>query len=447
VRLHANRPLKAKGSHGDNNGAMSHSGTSEELAATLRSTASCAAKLTHGGCALLFAAHVGDEASGSTPQLRSAVGFSSPDAARSAATALLPRVQESISNEDALQPGCLPELADRGAGDTLILPLIWDGRIHGALAVGSPSLLEEETLQELAKLASSTALHLDHAHLSGELEALRAKFSETEALANEKNDELLKLSEELFAQDIELMRNNEKLGKIEKLKNDFIEKMSLELRTPLNSIIEATITVLAGENEVLSDHAKTALRTALEEGTAFQRTLQNILDLWRIKQGELPVELQEVNFDEVVGEAIFSVQETLGDKQISVEKQIDESMPKFTTDLPKVNQILFLLLDNAAKFTSQGEIKIAAHIEDNTLACSISDTGIGICPDDQQFIFDEFYQVDDLASDTYRGAGLGLTLVRDLLILLDGESNLVSEPGNGTTFTFRIPLQPGLSRS
>ena len=425
---------------------MSHSGTAEQLTATLRSTASRAAKLTHGGCALLFAAPVGDEASGSSPQLRSAAGFQSPGAARSAADALLPRIRESIRDEDALRPGPLSELEDRGAGDTLILPLICHGRTHGALAVGSPSLLEESTVQELAQLVSSTVLHLDHAHLSAELELLRAKFSETEARANEKNDELLKLSEELFAQDIELMRNNEKLGKIEKLKNDFIEKMSLELRTPLNSIIEATITVLAGENEVLSDHAKTALRTALEEGTAFQRTLQNILDLWRIKQGELPVELQEVNFDEVVGEAIFSVQETLGDKQISVEKQIDESMPKFTTDLPKVNQILFLLLDNAATFTSQGEIKIAAHIEDNTLACSISDTGIGICPDDQQFIFDEFFQVDDLASDTYRGAGLGLTLVRDLLILLDGESNLVSEPGNGTTFTFRIPLQPGVGR-
>ena len=106
---------------------------------------------------------------------------------------------------------------------------------------------------------------------------------------DEKNDELLKLSEELFAQDIELLRSNEKLGKIEKLKNDFIEKMSRELRTPLNSIIEATITVLSSENEnALGRRHSRRLRNALDEGTAFQRTLQNILDLWRIKQDELP---------------------------------------------------------------------------------------------------------------------------------------------------------------
>jgi len=217
--------------------------------------------------------------------------------------------------------------------------------------------------------------------------------------------------------------------------------MSLELRTPLNNIIEATITVLAGENDVLSDHAKTALRMALEEGTAFQRTLQNILDLWRIKQGELPVELQEVNFAEVVGEAIFSVQETLGNKDVTIEKQIEEPLPRVVTDLAKVNQILFLLLDNAAKFTQEGRITIAARPEDDSLVCSISDTGIGVCPDDQQFIFDEFFQVDDLGSTTYRGAGLGLTLVRDLLILLEGESQFTSEPGKGTTFAFRIPVQ------
>jgi len=420
---------------------MSHSRTSERLIATLRSAASGAVGLSGGGCALLFATSLADEAPEPAPQLRSAAGFGSPDAARAAAQALLPRVREALLGEDVVHPGALPELGERGAADTSILPLGCGDRVHGVLIVGSPAPLDPTATQELAKLADSTGLHLDHAHLAAQVEIFRARCFENEARAEAKSDELLKLSEELFAQDIELMRNNEKLGKIEKLKNNFIEKMSLELRTPLNSIIEATITVLAGENDVLSDHAKTALRTALEEGTAFQRTLQNILDLWRIKQGELPVELQEVNFAEVVGEAIFSVQETLGNKDVTIEKQIEEPLPRVVTDLAKVNQILFLLLDNAAKFTQKGRITIAARPEDDSLVCSISDTGIGVCPDDQQFIFDEFFQVDDLGSTTYRGAGLGLTLVRDLLILLEGESQFTSEPGKGTTFAFRIPVQ------
>jgi signal transduction histidine kinase len=217
--------------------------------------------------------------------------------------------------------------------------------------------------------------------------------------------------------------------------------MSRELRTPLNGIIESIISVLAGENETLSESAKENLRHALDDGTAFLRTLQNILDLWRIKQGELPIESQEVNFREVVEEAIFSVQDTLGEKPVSIEKRITEPLPKIRADLAKLNQILFLLLDNAAKFTPAGTIEIGVEVRDDRLSCEIRDTGIGICSDDQQFIFDEFYQVDALSSNKYRGAGLGLALVRELLNLLDGEMSLASEVGRGTTVTFQVPVE------
>ncbi|MEE9606221.1 MAG: HAMP domain-containing sensor histidine kinase, partial [Myxococcota bacterium] len=254
-------------------------------------------------------------------------------------------------------------------------------------------------------------------------------------------EEVLKLSEALFAQDIELLRNNEKLNKIERLKNDFIEKMSLELRTPLNSIIEAIIAVLAGENEALSDGAKSNLRDALDEGTCFQRTLQNILDLWRIKQSELPVEIQDVNFRETIEEAIFSVQDSIDGKSLVVEAKLEEPFPKIRTDLTKISQVLFLLLDNAVKFTPRGRIEISARVADGRVICEIKDTGIGICPDDQQLIFDEFFQVDDSQSRKYDGAGLGLTLVRDLVKLLEGEMSISSDAGRGTTVTFQLPVQ------
>ena len=110
-------------------------------------------------------------------------------------------------------------------------------------------------------------------------------------------------------------------------------------------------------------------------------------------------------------------------------------------DLGKANQILFLLLENAAKFSESGTITISARVEKEFLHCSIADVGIGICPDDQQLIFDEFFQVDELSSHRYRGAGLGLTLVRDLLVLLEGEVSLESQPGHGTTVSFSIPVQ------
>ena len=199
--------------------------------------------------------------------------------------------------------------------------------------------------------------------------------------------------------------------------------------------------LLAGENDVLSETAQQCLRRALDDGTAFLRTLQNILDLWRIKQGEMALEVQDVNFREVVEEAIFSVQDTIGNNPVTIEKHFEEPLPKIRTDLAKINQILFLLLDNAAKFTAQGTIDISARVAGGELVCEIRDTGIGICPDDQQFIFDEFYQVDELASTKYRGSGLGLALVRDLLKLVGGSLALQSEVGAGSRFTFRVPVQ------
>ncbi len=418
---------------------MAPSARTQQLTAALRATASRAAS-TSSGCALLFATLPGDEA-GAAPRLRAAAGFSSPEEAKSASHAVIPDVGDAVSSREPRVLGPIPALGARGAGGATALPLVFEDRTHGALVVAGPAGIDEGMQLALAQLAGSAAVHIDHLLLLADSENLRETATNSRSIADEKSDELLKLSEELFAQDIQLLRSNEKLGKIEKLKNDFIEKMSLELRTPLNAIIEAIISVLAGEHDAISDAAKASLRTALDEGTAFQRTLQNILDLWRIKQGELPVELQEVNFAETVEETIFSVQETLDAKNIQVVKQFEEPLPKIVTDLGKANQILFLLLENAAKFTETGTITISAEIEKNTLHCSIADTGIGVCPDDQQLIFDEFFQVDELSSHRYRGAGLGLTLVRDLLVLLEGDCTLQSEPGRGTTVSFSIPVQ------
>jgi signal transduction histidine kinase len=409
------------------------------IAATLREAAARASEALSGGLALVFAhAPTGAPALGAPP-LRSAAGFESADEARAAAARLAPFVRDAHESGRATAlPG--DEALLGTALDGLVLPLSVSGRVRGALAVGSRTPLGPELRAALASIAESAAVRLDHAALEAQLRSLEEELREKSRRDEERGDEVLKLSEALFAQDIELLRNNEKLGKVERLKNDFIEKMSRELRTPLNSIIEAIISVLAGENEHLSDTAKESLRAALDDGTSFLRTLQNILDLWRIKQGELPVESQEVNFREVVEEAIFSVQDTLAGKPVAIERRFHEPLPKMRTDLAKVNQILFLLLDNAVKFTQQGKIEIEAEVRGGRLTCQIRDTGIGICPDDRQYLFDEFFQVDHAASTRYRGAGLGLTLVRDLLALLDGEIELDSEVGVGTRVVFRVPV-------
>jgi signal transduction histidine kinase len=408
------------------------------LARAVREAASEATELVGDGRALVFGAAPGQSGIEASSQLRAAAGFASPGAAREAAPPLLPAVRAALADGQPreVDPALVP-----GAGAVCIHPLVCGERVHGALVVACADALEPACERAVARLARFLGLCFDHAQQSAELAELRGRLDSVSEGSDERSEEILKLSEALFAQDIELLRNNEKLGKIEKLKNDFIEKMSRELRTPLNRIIEATISVLTGENEALSEDAKTALRGALDDGTSFLRTLQNILDLWRLKQGELPVEIQEVNFRETVDEAIFSVQDAIGNKPLRIELGIEEPFPKIRTDLTKISQILFLLLDNAVKFTPRGQVSISARVEDGQLHCEVRDTGIGICADDQQCVFDEFFQVAEPSSRRYQGAGLGLTLVRDLVLLLDGEISISSEVGAGSAFRFSVPVQ------
>jgi signal transduction histidine kinase len=410
----------------------------DRLNRALRISASQASSLAGGGAALFYTHAVGDP---TTARLRAAAGFKSADEARQTATALNALVVAAIDSDEPQTSSVEGPLSERLIEATChALPLMARGRSVGVLLLATATQLSTEANKAIGALIWATASQIDHPNLTAQYESLCAQSERTLVVADEKADELLKLSEELFAQDIELLRNNEKLGKIEKLKNDFIEKMSRELRTPLNSIIEATITVLSSEAETLSESSQQTLRSALDEGTAFQRTLQNILDLWRIKQDELPIEIQELSVTDVIDETIFSVQDTLDDKPVAIEKVIPAPLPKIRADLAKINQILFLLLDNAAKFTEVGSIKIGARLEAGRLHCWIADTGIGICPDDQKSIWNEFYQVDDRASIRYRGAGLGLTLVHDLLTLLDGDSLLQSEAGVGTRIEFSVPV-------
>lgn len=411
----------------------------EVLASALRGVALHAAEQLGGGTGFVFTGAAGGDAA---PRLRAAAGFADLEAARGAASALQTTVIAVIQSGVPRHLEIRAPLGPIASGYGVIVPLRSETGCLGALAAVGPLAPEAPALEALSLLAALAASRLEQGALAAELAATRDRMLAMERKREDGHDELLQLSEAVFAQDIELLQNRETIGKIEKLKNDFIEKMSRELRTPLNSIIESVISVLANDNEALSDGAKNALRHALDEGTAFLRTLQNILDLWRVRQNELPVEIHEVSFRDVVEESIFSVQDTLGDKPVVIEKNLREPLPKIRTDLGKLSQILFLLLDNAAKFTSRGRIEIRAELRGANLVCELEDTGIGICHDDQQLVFDEFFQVDASTSTRYRGAGLGLTLVKELLALLGGRLSLESEVGKGTTVRFELPIQP-----
>ncbi|MFI5315348.1 MAG: sensor histidine kinase [Myxococcota bacterium] len=358
-------------------------------------------------------------------------GFTCAKDAEVAGAELEDFIREAESSERPVRvdsPDGTPRIWARGAGGVYGFPIRHNGQPRGVALLGCPGPWPRVQNAGIESILRQIALVLDHHAVSG-----------SGGAPEEPSDEVLRLSEQLLAQDIELIKREERLTLVERLKADLIETMSYELRAPLNSIIERVISVLANEHENLSSTGRDSLRGVLDDGNALMRMLQNILDLWRVKQGEVAVEVQDVNLAEVIEEAIFNVRDTL-QPDVVLEKRLPGSLPKVRTDLAKLNQILFHLLDNAAKFTRRGRIELELSIEDGQLLCSVTDTGIGIAPDDQDQIFDEFFRVDSSADSRHRGAGLGLTLARALIEKLGGALSVQSEIGQGSRFSFTVPV-------
>ena len=377
------------------------------------------------GFALVYrAAHVAAEPDGWA-------GFTCAKDAQVAGEELDDFVRQTLASERPLRtdsPEGSPRIWSRASGGVYGFPIRHNGQVRGVALLGCPGPWPRVQNAGIESILRQIALVLDHHAVSS-----------SPAAEAEPSDELLRLSEQLLAQDIELIKREERLTLVERLKADLIETMSYELRQPLNSMIERMISVLANEHEALSPTGRDSLRGVLADGNTLMQMLQNILDLWRLKQGEVSIDTQDVNLAEVIEEAIFNVRDTL-QPDVVFEKRIPSALPKIRTDLGKLNQILFHLLDNAAKFTRRGRIALELGLEDGQLVCSVTDTGIGIAPDDQEQILDEFYRVDSSPDSRHRGAGLGLTLARGLIEKLGGSLSLQSEIGQGSRFSFALPV-------
>ncbi len=316
----------------------------------------------------------------------------------------------------------------RAAGGVFGFPLQHAGTIRGVAVIGCPGPWPRIRNAEIESILRQIGLVLDH-HAVSESSAEKADSS----------DELLDLSEQLLEKEVERIQQEQSFLRQEELRRGLVERMAIELRAPLNEIIQRVIAVLADEHENLSETGREALRSSLDEGNYLARMLQNILDLWRVQQDEMRIELQDVNIAEVLEEAIFNVRDQVK-PHVSLEKKIAQPLPRIRTDLTKLSQILFHLLDNAAKFTSNGSIELGVSVDDGQLTCAVSDTGIGVAPSDQSQLFDEFFKVDRSPGSRHQGVGLGLTLAQALVAKLGGTVSLESEVGRGSRFTFTIPV-------
>ncbi len=309
------------------------------------------------------------------------------------------------------------ELLEAGFRAMLAVPMLRDGAPIGAITVTrrQPEPFSEGEISLLQTFADQAVIAIENVRLFKELEA--------------SNREIVEKSRQ-----IEVASQH---------KSEFLANMSHELRTPLNAII--------GFSEVLSDRMFGKLNEKQEEylkdiyasGTHLLSLINDILDLSKIEAGRMELELTDFHLPTALDNALTLVRERAGRRSITLQMSVDERLGAVQADERKIRQVVLNLLSNALKFTPEGgRIDVAAVPKDGLVEVSVSDTGIGIAPEDQEAVFEEFRQVGTAAKKV-EGTGLGLTLCRKFVELHSGRIWVRSQLGVGSTFTFTIPVRRG----
>jgi signal transduction histidine kinase len=253
-------------------------------------------------------------------------------------------------------------------------------------------------------------------------------------------DQWRKVNADLDRKVDELAQANMALYDSNRLKSDFLATMSHELRTPLNSILGFSDVLLSGNG--LTDKQQRWLGNIKSSGEKLLALINDILDLAKIEAGKMQVRVEEFSVYDVCEGLLNMFRPMAEKKNIDLRGQIDPAVPALRQDVTKLQQILQNLLSNAIKFTPEGgRVLLKAEADPLHVTLTVTDTGVGIAPEEQELVFEKFRQAGNPLTREHAGTGLGLSIVRELAKLLGGEVMLRSELGRGSTFTVRLPLQ------
>jgi signal transduction histidine kinase/CheY-like chemotaxis protein/HAMP domain-containing protein len=323
---------------------------------------------------------------------------------------------EEIHNRDWLQEHGLVSFAG--------YPLLIGDELMGVLALFCRSPISDEDFKILGSFVNRTAMAIQNAKLHSEIRDLN-----------------LSLEEKVEARTQELELANAKLRRADQLKSEFLANMSHELRTPLNAIIGFAEVLRDGICGKLNEEQMESVIDIHESGKHLLRMINDILDLSKVEAGKMGLQPEEFSIARAIDDVHSIVRDMANKKLLNLQIIVQDDLPNVYADQVKFKQIMYNLLSNAVKFTPKGgSITIESSFSNDEFLISVTDTGIGIAPEDRDIIFDEFKQLDSSHSRQYEGTGLGLALTKRLVELHGGRIWVESEGlGKGSKFSFTIP--------
>ena len=280
-----------------------------------------------------------------------------------------------------------------------------------------------------------------------EILAARDQLEETNKQLENRNNELDKYRlhlEDLVKQRTEdLLIEKEKAEEASRMKTSFIENMSHEIRTPMNAILGFTRLITTMD---LSDLTKNEYINIINSNADnLMRFINDLIDLSNIESGEIYISKSKADLNNLMNELQVVYSENLKKEgkseaiKLIVHKD-DQSMDLYSDHL-RIKQLYENLLSNALKFTRKGSIEFGYEKNNDSLRCFVKDTGIGIPKDKHEFIFQRFSKIEDDNSTVYRGVGIGLSICKSIVEALDGEIQVKSQPGQGSEFSFVLPIK------
>ncbi len=351
----------------------------------------------------------------------------------------------------------LKEMARRFKRYAGIAAVVLLGSLIAALLVGSifqRSVAEPIVhLAEISRIVSRdknysmraipTGNHDEPDRLIGAFNEMLGQIQEREEALRKVHDELEKRVQartaELGAANKALELQNREVERATRLKSKFLASMSHELRTPLNAIVGFSDLLAEQTAGQLNDKQKRFVNHIKQGSSHLLQLINDILDLSKIEAGQLELRCEDFKVKDALPEVLSTIRPLAMAKNIQVRHTMETDWAVYA-DRVRFKQILYNLISNAVKFTpKEGRIDIDCHEDGNSVRISVTDTGIGIRPEDQAVIFEEFRQVEGAADTAQEGTGLGLAITKRLVEQQGGKIAVESSPGKGSRFTFTLP--------